>query len=91
MAGEELVFSTKPIRQFILHSSTIPTAAMVGRDLTLCTIAFQTLGIVISFGDGKNVDDVVSHLAQRTFDSAPTVRAAVTGIIGDWLLNLRDR
>lgn len=46
---------------------------------------------MINCGDGKNVDDVVSHLAQRTFDSAPTVRAAVTGIVGDWLLNLRDR
>lgn len=51
----------------------------------------KTLGIVINCGDGKNVDDVVSHLAQRTFDSAPTVRAAVTSIVGDWLLNLRDR
>lgn len=37
------------------------------------------------------MDDVVSHLAQRTFDSAPTVRTAVTGVVGDWLLNLRDR
>ena len=53
--------------------------------------SFKTLGIVINSGDGKNVDDVVSHLAQRTFDSAPTVRAAVTRIVGDWLLNLRDR
>ena len=34
---------------------------------------------------------MVSHLAQRTFDSAPAVRAAVISIIGDWLLNLRDR
>lgn len=33
----------------------------------------------------------MSHLAQRTFDSAPTVRTAVTGVVGDWLLNLRDR
>ena len=46
---------------------------------------------MINCGDGKNVDDVVSHLAQRIFDSAPTVRAAVTSIVGDWLLNLRDR
>ncbi|XP_074630792.1 dynein axonemal assembly factor 5-like [Acropora palmata] len=51
----------------------------------------QTLGIVISYGDGKNVDDVVSHLAQRTFDNAPAVRAAVISVVGDWLLNLRDR
>lgn len=34
---------------------------------------------------------MVSHLAQRTFDSASTVRTAVTGVVGDWLLNLRDR
>jgi len=60
-------------------------------DLFWYFLAFQTLGLVISYGDGKNVDDVVSHLAQRTFDSAPAVRAAVTGIIGDWLLNLCDR
>ena len=37
------------------------------------------------------MDDVVSHLAQRTFDNAPAVRAAVISVVGDWLLNLRDR
>ncbi|KAK2567034.1 Dynein axonemal assembly factor 5 [Acropora cervicornis] len=41
----------------------------------------QTLGIVISYGDGKNVDDVVSHLAQRTFDNAPAVRAALLPLL----------
>lgn len=56
-----------------------------------CHCSLETLGTVISYGDGKNVDDVVSHLAQRTFDSAPIVRAALTGVIGDWLLNLHDR
>ncbi|XP_031556171.1 dynein assembly factor 5, axonemal-like [Actinia tenebrosa] len=51
----------------------------------------ETIGVVIQYGDGKNVDDVTSHLAQRTFDSSPTVRAMVTSVVGDWLLNLRDR
>ena len=37
------------------------------------------------------MDDVVSHLAQRTFDNTPAVRAAVISVVGDWLLNLRDR
>lgn len=37
------------------------------------------------------MDDVVSHLAQRTFDQAPAVRAAVTKVVGHWLLDLMDR
>ncbi|KAK3735234.1 hypothetical protein QZH41_008428, partial [Actinostola sp. cb2023] len=51
----------------------------------------QTIGVVIQYGDGKNVDDVTSHLAQRTFDSSPAVRAMVTNVVGGWLLDLRDR
>ena len=42
-------------------------------------------------GNNKNVDDVVSHLAQRLFDHAPTVREAVTRVAGLWLLELPDR
>ena len=48
-------------------------------------------GDVIQYGNGKSVDDVVSHLAQRTFDQAPTVRTAVTRVVGHWLLDLMDR
>ena len=55
------------------------------------TSIFQTIGIVIKATSGKAVDDVVSHLAQRTFDHSPPVRLAVTTVVGDWLLNLRDR
>ena len=47
--------------------------------------------MVIQGGDGKNVDDVLSHLAQRTFDDSPAVRMAITRVVGEWLLNLRDR
>ena len=49
------------------------------------------LGDVIQYGNGKSVDDVVSHLAQRLFDSSPVVRGAVTQVVGQWLLDLMDR
>ena len=52
---------------------------------------FLIPGDVIQYGNGKSVDDVVSHLAQRLFDQAPTVRSAVVGVVGSWLLDLLDR
>jgi hypothetical protein len=48
-------------------------------------------GTVLQYGNGKSVDDVVSHLAQRLFDQAPIVRKAVTAVVGNWLLDLPDR
>ena len=46
---------------------------------------------MIQYGNNKSVDEVVSHLAQRLFDQAATVRAAVTQVVGNWLLDLFDR
>ncbi|KAJ8319390.1 hypothetical protein KUTeg_004481 [Tegillarca granosa] len=46
------------------------------------TIVVETIGDVIQYGNGKSVDTVVSHLAQRLFDQAPTVRKAVTKVVG---------
>ena len=40
------------------------------------------IGSVIQHGNNKSVDDVVSHLAQRLFDSSPTVRVALTQVVG---------
>ena len=54
-------------------------------------IYWYFIGDVIQYGNGKNVDTVVSHLAQRLFDQAPTVRKAVVKIVGYWLLDLPDR
>ncbi|NXU50286.1 DAAF5 factor, partial [Turnix velox] len=51
----------------------------------------QATGAVIQHGNGKSVDDVLSHLAQRLFDEIPKVRHTVTSVIGGWLLHLRDR
>jgi len=46
---------------------------------------------VIQYGNGKSVDTVVSHLAQRLFDHSPPVRKAVVKVAGTWLLDLPDR
>ncbi|XP_021571179.1 dynein assembly factor 5, axonemal, partial [Carlito syrichta] len=53
--------------------------------------AIEATGEVIQFGNGKSVDDVLSHFAQRLFDDVPQVRQAVTAVVGGWLLHLRDR
>lgn len=34
----------------------------------------EATGVVIQHGNGKNVDDVLSHLAQRLFDDSPKVQ-----------------
>ena len=46
---------------------------------------------MLQYGNGKAVDDTVSHLAQRLFDHSPLVRSAVTKVVGGWLLDLPDR
>uniref|UniRef100_G1RA65 Dynein axonemal assembly factor 5 n=1 Tax=Nomascus leucogenys TaxID=61853 RepID=G1RA65_NOMLE len=51
----------------------------------------EATGAVIQFGNGKSVDDVLSHFAQRLFDDVPQVRRAVASVVGGWLLRLRDR
>lgn len=55
------------------------------------TSYFAVSGQVLLYGNNKNVDDVVSHLAQRLFDHSPSVREAVTRLAGMWLLELPDR
>eukprot|EP00112_Aurelia_sp_Birch-Aquarium-sp1_P015656 Seg3494.1 transcript_id=Seg3494.1/GoldUCD/mRNA.D3Y31 product="Dynein assembly factor 5 axonemal" protein_id=Seg3494.1/GoldUCD/D3Y31 len=54
-------------------------------------LCLRTIGVAVKETSGKEVDNVVSHIAQRTFDHSAPVRLMVTNIIGDWLLNLRDR
>ncbi|CAB4015757.1 dynein assembly factor 5, axonemal, partial [Paramuricea clavata] len=51
----------------------------------------ETVGVVIQGGDGKNVDSVLPHIAQRTFDENPVVRSMVSTVVGGWLLDLRNR
>ncbi|XP_035389658.1 dynein assembly factor 5, axonemal [Electrophorus electricus] len=77
MQAESLV---KPLMQTISHQHTRVRVA-----------ATEATGAVIQHGTGRNVDDVLSHLAQRLFDDSPQVRKAVTLVVGDWLLHLRDR
>ncbi|NXX47089.1 DAAF5 factor, partial [Tricholaema leucomelas] len=77
MQSESLI---KPLMQTISHQHYRVRVDVI-----------QATGAVIQFGNGKSVDDVLSHLAQRLFDEIPKVRHAVTAVIGEWLLHLRDR
>uniref|UniRef100_A0A8C3TCU0 Dynein axonemal assembly factor 5 n=1 Tax=Chelydra serpentina TaxID=8475 RepID=A0A8C3TCU0_CHESE len=73
-------FLIKPLMQTVSHQHFRVRVAVI-----------QATGTVIQFGNGKSVDDVLSHLAQRLFDEIPQVRQAVTSVVGEWLLHLRDR
>ncbi|TNN68891.1 Dynein assembly factor 5, axonemal [Liparis tanakae] len=77
MQAESLV---KPLMQTISHQHARVRVS-----------AIEATGAVIQHGTGKNVDDVLSHLAQRLFDDSPQVRRAVATVVGDWLLHMRDR
>ncbi|KAK7940376.1 hypothetical protein WMY93_003702 [Mugilogobius chulae] len=77
MQAESLV---KPLMMTIAHQHSRVRVSVI-----------EATGAVIQYGTGKNVNDVVSHLAQRLFDDSAQVRKAVTTIVGDWLLHLRDR
>lgn len=77
MQGESLI---APLMQSITHQHSKVRVAVV-----------EATADVIQFGNGKNVDDVIPHLAQRLFDQSPAVRKSVIKLIGRWLLELPDR
>ncbi|CAK6962978.1 dynein axonemal assembly factor 5-like [Scomber scombrus] len=77
MQAESLI---KPLMQTIAHQHSRVRVPVI-----------EATGAVIQQSSGKNVDDVISHLAQRLFDDSPQVRKAVTVVVGDWLLHMRDR
>ncbi|XP_058510583.1 dynein axonemal assembly factor 5-like [Solea solea] len=77
MQAESLV---KPLMQTISHQHSRVRVSVI-----------EATRAVIHHGTGKNVDDVLSHMAQRLFDDSPQVRKAVTAVVGDWLLHMRDR
>nr|XP_018903074.1 PREDICTED: dynein assembly factor 5, axonemal [Bemisia tabaci] len=53
--------------------------------------AINAIGLVVKNGNNRSVEVVAGPLAERLFDQSPGVRKAVTLVVGDWLLNLRDR
>ncbi|XP_015272787.1 PREDICTED: dynein assembly factor 5, axonemal [Gekko japonicus] len=77
MQSESLI---SPLMQSVSHQHFRVRVAVI-----------QATGAVIQFGNAKSLDDVLSHLAQRCFDSIPQVREAVIVVMGEWLLHLRDR
>ncbi|KAH3861633.1 dynein axonemal assembly factor 5-like [Dreissena polymorpha] len=70
----------KPLLQSIAHQHA-----------KVRSIVVYTIGDALQYGNGKSVDTVVSHLAQRLFDQTPAVRLAVTKVVGNWMLDLMDR
>lgn len=60
MQAESLV---KPLMQTIAHQHSRVRVSVI-----------EVTGAVIQHGNGKNVDDVLSHLAQRLFDDSPQVQ-----------------
>lgn len=60
MQAESLV---KPLMQTITHQHSRVRVSVI-----------EATGVVIQHGNGKNVDDVLSHLAQRLFDDSPKVQ-----------------
>ncbi|VDP95208.1 unnamed protein product [Echinostoma caproni] len=51
----------------------------------------SAIGHVLMNSQGKLVDQAVTPLTQRLFDTATTVRKSVIEVIGVWLLDLPDR
>lgn len=60
MQSDSLV---KPLMQTIAHQHS-----------RVRTSVIDATGAVIQYGSGKNVDDVLSHLAQRLFDDSAQVQ-----------------
>lgn len=63
MQAESLV---RPLMQTIAHQHSRVRVSVI-----------EATGAVIQHGSGKNVDDVLSHLAQRLFDDSPQVQFKV--------------
>lgn len=59
MQADSLV---KPLMQTVTHQHSRVRVSVI-----------EATGAVIQHGSGKNVDDVLSHLAQRLFDDSPQV------------------
>lgn len=67
MQAESLV---KPLMQTISHQHSRVRVSVI-----------EATGAVIQHGTGKNVDDVLSHLAQRLFDDSPQVQLKALCVI----------
>ncbi|KAL0278385.1 UNVERIFIED_CONTAM: hypothetical protein PYX00_000222 [Menopon gallinae] len=87
--------STAP-RNFYDHSNKLikPILASFNHQhFRMRVAAIEALGKVVRYGNTKNLptQEVFGSLAERLFDSNPSVRLAVTKVIGDWLVNMYDR
>jgi len=79
---------------FHMQSETliVPLMTSINHQHSKVRIAvIEATGNVVQYGNGKTVENVISHLAQRFFDPSAQVRMVVTKVIGRWLVELPDR
>ncbi|KAG8196959.1 hypothetical protein JTE90_009018 [Oedothorax gibbosus] len=54
-------------------------------------LCIRALGCIADHINSDEFKETASHLAQRLFDRSPVVRTAVTEVVGEMLLSLKDR
>ncbi|GIY23566.1 dynein assembly factor 5, axonemal [Caerostris darwini] len=54
-------------------------------------LCIKAIGVVADFLNEKEFDEALIHLAQRLFDHSSSVRMTVAEVIGNMLINLKDR
>ncbi|XP_002740361.1 dynein axonemal assembly factor 5-like [Saccoglossus kowalevskii] len=88
-----LLAKTIPEHFHLLSESLIaPLLLTVSHQHSKVRVAcINTIGDVLQYGSPKPMENVIPHLTQRFFDQAPTVRVAVTDVVGHWLLDFIDR
>ena len=65
--------------------------SLIHRQHGVRAAAVKALGDLVLSTDGGVFENVVSHIAQRTFDPSPHVRKQVALVTGAWLLEFPDR
>ncbi|GFY43692.1 dynein assembly factor 5, axonemal [Trichonephila inaurata madagascariensis] len=64
---------------------------MTHQHLKTRVLCVKALGTIVDYLNCAEFEEAMTHLAQRLFDHSPLVRMTVTEIIGDMLVNLKDR
>lgn len=86
-----VIYYTKILENIIMFHKFFVKIMYCIEFVLICIKTFSLIGDVIQYGNGKSVDTIVSHFAQRLFDDSPAVRKAVVMVTGQWLLDLPDR
>ncbi|GFT35010.1 dynein assembly factor 5, axonemal [Nephila pilipes] len=89
-----LTLASKQISHFHMIASTFLKPllfSMTHQHLKTRALSVKAFGAIANYLNNTEFEEAMTHLAQRLFDHSPLVRMAVTEIIGDMLVNLKDR